>query len=455
MDLEDKKVLVVGLGRTGEALCDFLLDHGAQVKVSENKTLREHSRAVRDWQKKGVQFEMGGHKTESFLEADFIVPSPGVPWLPELEAAQNQGIPIVSEIELAYLFLQGHIVGITGTNGKSTTATLTHKILKDAGLHAFLAGNIGTPLISFVEHSRDDHIYVTEVSSFQLKHIEHFKASISVFLNISPDHLDWHSSFDDYYQSKKNLLATQQENDTAVLNRDDPLIWAWKEEGKAQVYSFSRKTEVEKGCFIQGDWIILKDKGEERLIKTSDIPLFGIHNLENVMAAALVSHILGVPLPRIRESVESFQGLEHRLEKITAIKGIDFYNDSKATNVDAALKSIQSFERKIVLILGGRDKGGDFKKLKVQVAEKAKHVLLIGEAEEKIRNALEGSVTMTPVSSLKEAVRAGYALAEAGEVVLLAPACTSFDMFQNFEERGRVFKQEVLSLAKELEQEKS
>jgi len=448
-------VLVVGLGRTGEALCDFLLDHGAQVKVSENKTLREHSRAVRDWQKKGVQFEMGGHKTESFLEADLIVPSPGVPWLSELEAAQNQGIPIVSEIELAYLFLRGHIVGITGTNGKSTTATLAHKILKDAGLPAFLAGNIGTPLISFVEHSRDDHIYVTEVSSFQLKHIEHFKASISVFLNISPDHLDWHSSFDDYYQSKKNLLATQQENDTAVLNRDDPLIWAWKEEGKAQVYSFSRKTEVEKGCFIQGDWIILKDKGEERLIKTSDIPLFGIHNLENVMAAALVSHILGVPLPRIRESVESFQGLEHRLEKITAIKGIDFYNDSKATNVDAALKSIQSFERKIVLILGGRDKGGDFKKLKVQVAEKAKHVLLIGEAEEKIRNALEGSVTMTPVSSLKEAVRAGYALAEAGEVVLLAPACTSFDMFQNFEERGRVFKQEVLSLAKELEQEKS
>ncbi len=448
-------MLVVGLGRTGEALCDFLLEHGARVKVSDNKTLREHNRAIRDWQKKGVQFEMGGHKTESFLEADLIVPSPGVPGLPELEAAQNRGIPIVSEIELAYLFLRGHIVGITGTNGKSTTATLTHKILKDAGLPAFLAGNIGTPLISFVEHSRDDHIYVTEVSSFQLKHIEHFKAFISVFLNISPDHLDWHSSFDDYCQSKKNLLATQQENDSAVLNRDDPLIWAWKEEGKAQVYSFSRKTEVEKGCFIQGDGIVLKDKKEERLIKTSDIPLFGIHNLENVMAAALVSHILGVPLPGIRESVESFQGLEHRLEKITAIKGIDFYNDSKATNVDAALKSIQSFERKIVLILGGRDKGGDFKKLKDQVEEKAKHVLLIGEAKEKIKNVLEGSAPMTPVSSLKEAVRAGYALAQAGEVVLLAPACTSFDMFQNFEERGRVFKQEVLSLAKELEQEKS
>jgi len=448
-------VLVVGLGRTGGALCDFLLNQGARVKISEKKTLEEHSQAVMGWKKKGIQFEMGGHKKESFLEAELIVLSPGVPWLPELEAAQNQGIKIISEIELAYLFLRGHIVGITGTNGKSTTATLTHKILKDAGLPAFLAGNIGTPLISFVEHSRNDRIYVTEVSSFQLKHTEHFRASISVILNISPDHLDWHSSFDDYYRSKKNLLATQNENDTAVLNQDDPLIWTMKEEAKVQVYSFSRKTEVEKGCFIQGDWIVLKDKGEERLIKTSDIPLFGIHNLENVMAAALAGHILGVPLPGIRESVESFQGLEHRLEKITTIQGIDFYNDSKATNVDAALKSIQSFERKIVLILGGRDKGGDFKKLKGQVAEKVKHVLLIGEAQEKIKKALEGSVPMKSVSSLKEAVRAGYTQAEAGEVVLLAPACTSFDMFQNFEERGRIFKQEVLSLAKDLEQEKS
>jgi UDP-N-acetylmuramoylalanine--D-glutamate ligase len=455
MDLEDKKVLVVGLGRTGGALCDFLLNQGARVKISEKKTLEEHSQAVMGWKKKGIQFEMGGHKKESFLEAELIVLSPGVPWLPELEAAQNQGIKIISEIELAYLFLRGHIVGITGTNGKSTTATLTHKILKDAGLPAFLAGNIGTPLISFVEHSRNDRIYVTEVSSFQLKHTEHFRASISVILNISPDHLDWHSSFDDYYRSKKNLLVTQNENDTAVLNQDDPLIWTMKEEAKVQVYSFSRKTEVEKGCFIQGDWIVLKDKGEERLIKTSDIPLFGIHNLENVMAAALAGHILGVPLPGIRESVESFQGLEHRLEKITTIQGIDFYNDSKATNVDAALKSIQSFERKIVLILGGRDKGGDFKKLKGQVAEKVKHVLLIGEAQEKIKKALEGSVPMKSVSSLKEAVRAGYTQAEAGEVVLLAPACTSFDMFQNFEERGRIFKQEVLSLAKDLEQEKS
>lgn len=448
-------MLVVGLGRTGAALCDFLLEHGARVKVSEEKILKEHDQAVSNWQKKGIRFETGGHKKESFLEAELIVPSPGVPWLPELEAAQNQGIPIVSEIELAFLFLRGHIVGITGTNGKSTTATLTHKILKEAGLPAFLAGNIGTPLISFVEHSRDDHIYVTEVSSFQLKHSERFSAFISVILNISPDHLNWHSSFDDYYRSKKNLLANQQENDTAVLNQDDPLIWALKEEGKARVYSFSRKTEVKRGCFLRKNWIILKDPGAERLIKASDIPLFGIHNQENVMAAALVSHILGVPLVKIRESVESFQGLEHRLEKITTIKGIDFYNDSKATNVDAALKSIQSFDRKIVLILGGRDKGGDFNKLREQFAKKVKHILLIGEAKEKIKRALQGSVPITPVSSLREAVLAGFTRAQAGEVVLLAPACTSFDMFQNFEERGRVFKQEVLSLASELEQEKS
>jgi len=454
MDLEHKKVLVVGLGRTGDALCDFLLRQGAQVKVSEQKSSDELEQNIPDWEKRGVSIETGKHRKESFLEADLIVPSPGVPWLPELEAARSQGIRILSEIELAYTFLNGKIVGITGTNGKSTTATLTHKILKEGGLQAFLAGNIGMPLISFVENSQDDHIYVTEVSSFQLKHIEQFRAEVSVFLNISPDHLDWHPSFDDYYESKKRLLSTQREDDIAILNHDDSLIWAFKEEGKSRVYAFSRKTELERGCFIRGDWIILKDSKEENLMRTTEVPLFGIHNLENVMASALVGHSMGIPVAGIRESITGFHGLEHRLEKVTTIGGIEFYNDSKATNVDASLKSIQSFDRKIILILGGRDKGGDFKKLKETITEKVKKVILIGEAGEKIRRAVEGSAPMETVSSLKEAVRVGYSRAEAGEVVLLAPACTSFDMFQNFEERGKVFKEEVLSLERNLEKEK-
>lgn len=453
MDLEDKKVLVVGFGRTGEALCHFLLRYGAKVKLSEKKTREELDPAINDWEKKGVAIETGTHNTESFTEADLIVPSPGVPWIPELDAAAKKGVPILSEIELAYLFLRGKIVGITGTNGKSTTATLTHKILKEGGHQAFLAGNIGTPLINFVENSLDNHVYVTEVSSFQLKHIEQFRAAVSVFLNVSPDHLDWHPSFDDYFKSKKKLLSTQGDNDSTILNKDDPLIWSLREGGKPRVYAFSRKTEVERGCFLREGWLILKDSREEKLMKTSEIPLFGIHNLENVMASALVGHTMGIPVARIRESIKGFPGLEHRLEKVTTIGEIDFYNDSKATNVDASLKSIQSFDKKIILILGGRDKGGDFKKLRDPVAGKVKKVILIGEARDKIQKALEGSAPMETVSSYREAVRLGYSEAKAGEVVLLAPACTSFDMFQNFEERGIVFKDEVYALKKDTEKE--
>lgn len=444
-------MLVVGFARTGKALCNFLLRRGARVKISEKKPRNELDRSLSEIEKKGVQVETGKHSAESFTEADLIVSSPGVPWLPELEKAEDKGIRILSEIELASHFLKGKIVGITGTNGKSTTATLTHKILKEGGLNAFLAGNIGTPLIQFVEDSQDNHVYVTEVSSFQLKHIERFRASISVFLNVSPDHLDWHSSFDDYLESKKRLLSTQHEDDIAVLNHDDPLIHALIGKVKPQVYTFSRQTEVHKGCFLRGDWIILKDRQEKKLMPASDIPLFGIHNLENVMASALVGYILGIPLPRIRESIVNFRGLEHRLEKIATLGGIEFYNDSKATNVDAALKSIQSFNRKIILILGGRDKGGDFKKLRQPAAERVKKAILIGEAREKIKKTLEGYVPLETVSSLKEAVRLGYSEAETGEVVLLAPACTSFDMFQNFEDRGKAFKHEVSALEKDLD----
>ncbi|HEB37010.1 MAG TPA: UDP-N-acetylmuramoyl-L-alanine--D-glutamate ligase [Candidatus Aminicenantes bacterium] len=454
MNLEGKRVLVVGLGSTGEALCTFLLHHGARVKVSEKKKPEEMGQKISLWEEKGVAVETGTHNQKSFMEADLIVPSPGVPWLPELEAARTNGVKIISEIELAYKFLKGKIVGITGSNGKSTTATLTQKILEEGGLKTYLAGNIGTPLISFVDNSADDHIYVTEISSFQLEHIEEFRVSISVLLNISPDHLDWHPSFADYYEAKKKLIVSQRENDIAILNRDDPLVWALKEEGEFQVYAFSRNGKVSPGCFLNGDWIFLSNKEEEKLIKTSAIPLLGIHNQENIMASALVGHILGIPPSIIKDPIKNFRGLEHRLEKVATIRGVDFYNDSKATNVDATSKSIQSFDRKIILILGGRDKGGDFKKLRKPVKENIKRIILLGEATEKIRTTLKGIVPMETVSSIEEAVRLGYSRAKPQEVMLLAPACTSFDMFQNFEERGKVFKREVLSLAKELGKER-
>ncbi len=454
MNLKGKNVLVVGLGKTGEAVCHFLLHQGAQIKVSEKKTPEELGEKISFWKQEGIMVEAGKHEQRSFYEVDLIVPSPGVPLLPEIKAAKAQGVRIISEIELAYNFLQGKIVGITGSNGKSTTASLTHKILKEGGVSSYLAGNIGTPLISLVERSKKDNVYVTEISSFQLQYIEHFRASVSVFLNISPDHLDWHPSFDDYYKAKKKLISFQEENDTAILNQDDSLVWDLHTEAKSQVYAFSRKKKVSPGCFLQGDWIILTDTEEKKLMNTSEIPLLGSHNQENIMAAALVGYLFGLPLTRIRKSIRKFKGLEHRLEKVTTINGVDFYNDSKATNVDATLKSTQSFQQKIILILGGRDKGGDFKKLQRSIQDRAKKIILIGEASEKIKNVLKDILPMNEVSSLEEAVRASFSEAKPGEVVLFAPACTSFDMFRNFEERGEIFKQEVFNLKKEMEKEK-
>jgi UDP-N-acetylmuramoylalanine--D-glutamate ligase len=454
MELQGIKALVVGLGRTGEAVCDFLIRQGAEVKISEKSRPEILGSRISFWQEKGVEVEAGGHKLQSFLDADVIIPSPGVPYIPELDEARKRGREILSEIELAYRFIRGKIVGITGTNGKSTTATLTHKILQEGGLQSHLAGNIGTPLIQFVEKSQPDDLFVTELSSFQLRYIYKFRAAISLFLNISADHLDWHMDFDDYYQSKKNLLRTQNEEDTAILNRDYPRVWALRQLGKFKVYAFSQAGKVSQGCWIQENWIILANKIQEKLMKTTETSLFGIHNRENIMASALVGHVLGIPASSMKKTIIGFKGLEHRLEKAGELDQVVFYNDSKATNVDASLKSIQSFSDPIVIILGGRDKGGDFVQLRKPVQKKVKTIVLIGEASDKIQKSLNGTVPMTQASDMKEAVHLAYSAASPKGVVLLAPGCTSFDMFQNFEERGKVFKREVKALIQRMEQGK-
>ncbi len=451
MDLKGKKILVVGLGITGEAVCHFLLPQGAQIKVSEKKTKDLLAQKISFWKDKGITIEAGKHELRSFLEADLIVPSPGVPLLPEIIEAQARGVRVLSEIELAYLFLKGKIVGITGSNGKSTTASLTHKILLEGGMPSFLAGNIGTPLISFVNNSKNHDVYVTEISSFQLQYVKHFKANISVLLNISPDHLDWHPSFSHYYEAKKKIVSSQQEDDMAILNRDDPLVWDLHSQTRSRVYWFSRKDRVRPGCFLEDDWFHISNGEQKKVMNISDVPLFGIHNQENVMAAALVGYLFFLSPDRIRESIRSFEGLEHRLEKVTTIDGVEFFNDSKATNVDASTKSLQSFTRPIILIAGGRDKGGDFEKLKESVAQRVKKIILIGETREKLSEALTGTAPINKALSLEEAVNMGFAEAEPGDVVLLAPACTSFDMFQNFEERGKIYKNAVLKLKKKQE----
>jgi UDP-N-acetylmuramoylalanine--D-glutamate ligase len=447
MELRDKNVLVVGFERTGEALCRFLLDRGARVRVTEKKAADAFGDKVRTWTERGVFFETGGHRPESFLGADLIVPSPGVPPLAEILAAREKGVPVISEIELAYLFLRGKIVGITGSNGKSTTTTLVYNILRDAGLKARLAGNIGPPLVSFVDKSRDDDIYVTEISSFQLEYTEKFTPAVAAILNVSENHIDWHKTFDNYFGAKKKLVLRQGREGRAVLNCDNPLVWSLAGEAASEVYGFSRKRRLRRGAFIEDGRIVVRDGKPETVLPASRIPLPGSHNLENVLAAALIGHLLGVPAPSLRRSILAFRGLEHRLEDVLRIKGVHFVNDSKATTVDATLKALASFDRPIVLILGGRGKGGDFSPLRGAVRKRVRSVVLVGEAADKIETALGGVVPVDRVSTYREVVRTAFERAVRGDVVLLAPACTSWDMFKNFEERGRTFKREVRLLA--------
>jgi UDP-N-acetylmuramoylalanine--D-glutamate ligase len=453
MELKNKKVTVVGFGKTGKALCDFLLKKQAIITVNDKKPESQLEK-VDIYKAQGVNFETGGHRPEIFLTSDLIVLSPGVPPLPEILEVRNKGIKVISEIELAYQFLEGKLIGITGSNGKSTTTTLTYLILKNSGFKVHLAGNIGTPLISFVKRSRQDDFIITELSSFQLEFTENFRTDISVFLNISPNHLDWHKTLENYLQAKKKLFWHQLPGDIAIINRDDSNLWAWRKEKAIELYAFSRKHSVPRGCYLKDSTLWLKLGEELPVIKTSDIKLRGVHNQENVMAAILASYLAGANLSAIKESVKNFQGLEHRLEEVRTIKGVLFVNDSKATTVDATIKAIQSFDQPIVLILGGRDKGGDFSPLRRALKAKVRKVLLIGEAREKIRKAIEGVCPIEEVFTFREVVQKGFQAARPGDVVLLAPACTSWDMFNNFEERGRLFKKEVRLLARKIEGKK-
>ena len=449
MNLDGRNVLVVGLARTGEATAAFLLRRGARVTVTESKSRAELGSKAETWVRRGVTLEAGGHTPAAFLEADLIIPSPGVPRLPEIAAARDRGIPVWSEIELASRFLKGSIVGLTGTNGKSTTTTLLHRILKDAGRPAFLAGNIGTPLISFVDRSRDDHLYVTEISSFQLEYIHAFRARLALVLNLSGNHLDWHGTMDDYAAAKAKLVLGQKAGDAAVLNREDARVWAWKEAAVSDVFAFSGKRPVRRGAFVRDGWVVVRDGGEERrILPVSEIKLPGLHNRENVLAAAAAARLLGIAPSRIRASVRGFRGLEHRLEPVATVGGVSFINDSKATTVDATLKALAGFTRPVVLILGGKDKGSDFRPLRKAVRRGVKAVVLVGSAREKIREALAGTVPLLEAETYPEVVRAARAAAAPGDIVLLAPACTSWDMFRDFEERGRVFKREVRRLAR-------
>jgi len=450
IELRNKRVLVVGLARTGIATALFCAARGAHVTATDTRAGKELGDPVAVLQKAGVALELGGHRQELILDADLIIPSPGVPAdAPLLQFARSKGVTIWSEIELAYRFLKGRLIGITGSNGKTTTTSLIEHILRSAGFSTILAGNIGTPLISCVEKSSEKTVAVAELSSFQLELIEKFRPNISVFLNLTPDHLDRHQTLESYGAAKARIFQNQGESDSAVLNADDPGTTPYAP-AKPQVFWFSRKQRVAQGAFVKESEILFRREGtEEAILKLADIPLAGAHNVENVLAAVAATKLAGAESAAIAKGVRSFAGVEHRLEFVAEIGGVRFYNDSKATNVDATLKALDAFPGRILIILGGKDKGSDYTVLKAPLRERAILALLIGVAADKIEKQIAGSVAIEQAGTLERAVETAAHAARAGDVVLLAPACASFDQFQNYEHRGRVFKELVHQLERQ------
>jgi UDP-N-acetylmuramoylalanine--D-glutamate ligase len=444
VELRGKRVLVVGLARTGVATALFCAARGARVTASDARSEAQLGETINRLRQAGCVLELGGHGIPTFQAQDLIVPSPGVPAdLPGLLAAHGAKIPIWSEIELASRFLRGKVIAVTGSNGKTTTTTLIGHILAGAGMPVIVAGNIGTPLISRVDDSTDRTVTVAEVSSFQLEWIASFRPDVSVILNVTPDHLDRHASFEDYCRAKLRIFENQTERDWAVLNADDPVLARQSPQGP-RVCWFSRTRSSAAGASLRGVKIVFRDdRNETVLLDRGDIGLRGEHNVENVLAAASAAWLIGVPAAAIAAGVRSFPGVEHRLEFVADIGGVQFFNDSKATNVDAALKALNAFPGGLLVILGGKDKGSDYAPLIEPLRRRARFVLLIGAAAGKIQAQIGDSVPTVQASTLDRAVALASERARPGDTVLLAPACASFDQFENYEHRGRVFKELV------------
>jgi UDP-N-acetylmuramoylalanine--D-glutamate ligase len=449
MELKGKKVLVVGLGKSGLAAALFLRRRGAQVTVSDVRSAEALGKDIPALLEEGIMVEAGGHGLLTFRRQDLIVVSPGVPLdTPELAQVRSFGLPVIGEVELAAHFLKGKTLAITGSNGKTTTTSLCGEILKAANLRVQVGGNIGVPVIALVDDSRDDGWSVLEVSSFQLETTYEFHPQIAVILNITPDHLDRHKTFENYVAAKERLFMNQTAEDVLVLNADDDVASRAAARAKARVYWFSRTRVVRQGSFVHEGAIVYRASelsAPEFIAKAESIPLKGQHNVENVLAAVTAARLAGVDAETIRAAVENFRAVEHRLEFVAKIHEVDYYNDSKATNVDAAMKAIAAFDGGIHLILGGRDKNSDYRQMRPLLQDRVKAVYTIGAAAEKIYTHIEGAVPVVSAGTLEEALVKASEAAQPGEVILLAPACSSFDQFENYEHRGRVFKELVFA----------
>jgi UDP-N-acetylmuramoylalanine--D-glutamate ligase len=448
MEVKGKRVLVVGLGKSGVASALFLESRGALVTVSDAKRedqLRQEIPALLD---RGITVETGKHGERTFAQQDLIVVSPGVPGdLAALQSARRNGTAIIGEIELTARFLEGKIVAITGSNGKTTTTTLTGEIIASGGRKTLVGGNIGTPAITFADQSSADTWVVLEISSFQLETIESFRPHISTVLNITPDHLDRHGSMENYIAAKMRIFENQGADDYAVLNADHESTRQLAVGLKPQVLWFSRTREVERGAFVRGGTIVHRNGETVEIMPLSEIALKGAHNVENVLAAVAIGMAAGVEPSAIRRAVRDFRAVEHRLEYVATLRGVQYYNDSKATNVDATIKALESFPANVHLILGGRDKDGDYRELKPLIAGRVKRVYTIGEAAAKIESQIGNAAPVLGAFTLETAVREAAGAASQGDIVLLAPACASYDQFQSYEHRGRAFKELVQSLA--------
>ncbi len=445
-------MLVIGLARSGLAAVEFLLGRGARVLANDRKSVEELSARVLELAEQGVDLVTGSHPTGLVSDVDLVVLSPGVPTdVAPLKEAREQGVPIWGELELAFREIEGSVVAVTGTKGKSTTATLIADILRRDGRPVVLGGNIGQPLIGLVEKTSKDSFVVVEVSSFQLEATDSFRPRVAVLLNVTPDHLDRHLSFEAYRQAKERIFANQEQEDWAVVYGGNPLTKDMGSRSRSQKIYYSLDCigdKVPHVCVKQG-WIVRhEDAFTSEWIPLESIPIPGEHNVENVMAAAAAAGVLGVPAEAMRDAVASFPGIPHALERVAEIAGVSFYDDSKATNVAAAQAAIASFDEGVILVLGGRSKGADFEALLDDVRGKVKLVLALGEAREQIAGVLGSEVPVVLCTSLREVVERAFEHSEPGDTVLFSPACASFDMFADYAERGRLFKEEVERLKK-------
>jgi UDP-N-acetylmuramoylalanine--D-glutamate ligase len=445
--VDGRRVVVVGAARSGIAAAELLVRRGADVVLTDSRPVVSDADRLRV---AGVDLELGGHTAKTVDSADLIVTSPGVVTeQPLFATARARGVEVIGELELASRWLRGPIIAITGTKGKSTTTTLIGRMVQAEGRPVLVGGNIGVPLSAQVEASTPDTVHVVEVSSFQLESTATFRPWISLWLNFADDHLDRHASIDEYASAKARIFANQRAEDWAVVNASDPVVMARSDGIAPTRVPFSPSGHLDEGFVVDGEWIVRRTRqGSTALIPVSAVELTGAHMLGNVVAAAAVAHTAGVMPQAMTQALTGFRGLPHVMEPAGIVRGIRFVNDSKATNVEAARRSIESFDAGVVALIGGRFKGGNLRELREPLAARGRAVIAIGEAAPLVREALHDVLPVIAASSMREAVTRGFEAAAPGGVVLLAPACSSFDWFSDYAERGRAFKEEVEELRK-------